>query len=226
MKALITGATRGIGEAISKELASRAYDLLIIARNESDLQRLAADLVDLGAGQVEYIAADLSSTSDRSDVLNSLSGDFDVLVNNLGVYDMTPVNQITSGLMHKQFCTNFYPAIDITQKLVPSLIERKGNIIFISSVAAENLVDDAAAYSLSKAVLKDYIELLRRNIKSQGVKVSEIIPGPVNTSSWDDVEAPKDEFIQTEDIVAVLRTIISSDKRISIDKININSIKH
>lgn len=226
MKALVTGATRGIGEAISRELASRAYDLLIIARNESDLQRLATDLVELGAVEVEYIATDLSSTSDRAEVLESLSGDFDVLVNNLGIYDMTPVNEITSGLMHQQFCTNFYPAIDITQKLIPSLSERKGNIIFISSVAAENLIDEAAAYSLSKAVLKDYIQLLRRNLKPSGVKVSEIIPGPVNTSSWDGIEAPKDEFIQTEDIVAVLRTILSSDKRISIDKININSIKH
>ncbi len=226
MKALITGATRGIGRAICEHLAAKAYDLTIISRNEKDLQNLATDLVEIGAGEVNYFAADLSSSADRQELITSLDQDFNLLVNNVGLYDMTVTSEIFSGKMHEQLSINFYPALDITNALIPSIKSKNGMIVFIGSVAAKTLIKEAAAYSLSKSILSNYVELLQKEHKGTGLKVAEIIPGPVNTSSWDGIEAPKEEFVQTRDVVEAFNTIISTNKNINIDRIEISSVKH
>jgi short-subunit dehydrogenase len=227
VKVLITGATRGIGRAIANEFAEKAYDLVIVSRNEKDLLEAAGDLIEIGANNVEYIVADLTKPSEKAELLESLDTPIDVLINNMGAYDVTSTEELSSGILHSQFSANLYPAIDITNHVLKGMKEKgTGNIIFIGSVAADNLIEEASAYSIAKLALSAYADLLRKKMKGSNIKIAEIIPGAVNTSSWDGIDAPTHEFIPTRDIVEVMKIILSTSKQVQIDKIYLNPVKH
>lgn len=224
MKALITGATRGIGKAISEFLASEGYELILIARSEEVLISLAGELVELGSPYVEYIAADLSTSQGRADVLDVLEGDVDLLINNLGIFHEVEVNQISSGILHEQMCKNVYPAVDLTQSVYNQMLDKnRGTIIFIGSITSEVPMAHASAYTLSKSLLSNYVSMLQNQSKQTRVRVSEIIPSAINTSSWDGIEAPKEQFLQEADLVAAVKSIIFADSNVVIDRIQLSS---
>lgn len=224
MKALITGASRGIGRAIAHYLASEGYELILIARGEDSLVELAGILVEEGSPYVEYIVADLSTSQGRADVLSALEGDIDLLINNLGIFHEIEVNQISSGVLHDQMCKNVYPAIDLTQVIYNQMLEKnQGTIIFIGSITSEVPMAHASAYTLSKSLLSNYISMLQEHAKTNRLRVSEIIPSAVNTSSWDGIEAPKEQFLQEADLVAAVKSVIFADSNVVIDRVQLSS---
>lgn len=224
MKALVTGATRGVGRAIAEFLAREGYELILIARSEDILIDLAGSLVELGSPYVEYLSADLGTSQGRLDVLNSLEGDIDLLINNLGVFHQIESSQISSGILHKQMCLNVYPAIDLTQAIYNQMIQKEaGMIIFIGSITSEAPMAHASAYSLAKGLLSNYVRMIQEESKKNKVRISEIIPAAINTSSWDGIDAPKEQFLQERDVVAAVKSIIFADSNVVVDRIQLSS---
>lgn len=224
MKALITGATRGIGKAIAECLAKEVYEIVLVARSEADLITLAGELVEKGSPYVEYVAVDLSTSKGRADLIGSLEGDLDLLVNNIGLFHEVNADQISSGVLHEQMCANVYPAIDLSHAVLDSMkAKSSGSIVFIGSIVSETNLAYAAAYTLTKSLLSNYVEMIREELKSSPIRISEIIPTAVNTSSWEGIQAPKDQFLQTTDIVEAFKSIIFAHPNVSVDRIQISS---
>jgi short-subunit dehydrogenase len=223
MKAVISGATRGIGRAIAEKLAIQGFDLVLMARNEKALTLCKLELSKPNI-TVEYVAIDFSKES-YVEVLAQNSSLFEkttLLVNNLGIYSMQNAADIELVKLKDQMQLNLYSAISLTQNILDSSGSALKNIINIASVMSIRATSFAADYSISKHAFKAWNDALREELRSKNMKVSAIFPGSVNTSSWDGIEADRSEMIQAEDIAECVSCILKMKSRTLLEEIHIS----
>ncbi|MFT5666903.1 MAG: short-subunit dehydrogenase [Vicingaceae bacterium] len=223
MKAVISGATRGIGRAIAEKLAIQGFDLVLMARNEKALTLCKLELSKPNI-TVEYVAIDFSKES-YVEVLAQNSSLFEkttLLVNNLGIYSMQNAADIELVKLKDQMQLNLYSAISLTQNILDSSGSALKNIVNIASVMSIKATSFAADYSISKHAFKAWNDALREELRSKNMKVSAIFPGSVNTSSWDGIEADRSEMIQAEDIAECVSCILKMKSRTLLEEIHIS----
>jgi short-subunit dehydrogenase len=189
--ALITGASRGIGEAIARDLAQRGYALVLAARTAGDLTQLAGELSRSGAPALP-VPADLRRLEDL-DRLARLAlnryGRVDVVVHNAGISGMgKPFATTPPTYRDDILATNLIAPIELTRLLLPGMLARKsGSMIFIGSVAGHIGMPGSALYSTTKFGLRGFCDSLRREVAEQGVNVTLISPGFIATAMTTDV---------------------------------------
>lgn len=226
MKAVISGATRGIGKAIAMKLAELGYDLVILARDQKDLHQSKLELSKWNV-EVQTVAIDLADEKVESK-LEATSTTFEgtsILVNNLGVYSMQNVMEIDLSKLKEQMSVNLYSAIALTQQILNN--DAKGelkNVVNIGSVMSINAVSVAADYSMSKHAFKAWNDALREDLRTKGKKVSAIYPSSVNTSSWDGLDVDRSEMIQAEDIAEMVECVINMKKNTLLEEIHVSPI--
>lgn len=180
---LVTGASAGIGAALSLELARRGYNLVITARRGDRLEQLADELRSLGVA-VLTVAADLAdpTTAERL-VAEALSrfGGVDVLVNNAGIGLPTLFADGDPEDLRRQIEINFVAPLLLTREMLPLLIERRGTVINIGSAITAVANSGLGAYGATKAGLAYWNDAIRRELRHKGVKVCLVEPGPVKT---------------------------------------------
>jgi len=181
---LITGASRGIGEAAAVELARRGARLAIAARSESALQRVARRLNTNGS-EVHVIPTDVSKEAEVRAMVASAEealGGLDVLVNNAGLGLSGPVKDIKPEDFRYIIEVNVVAALVATQAALPAMLRRKaGHIVNVGSVASHIATPKLGGYSASKFALKALSDAMRMELRSRGIKVSLICPGLIKT---------------------------------------------
>lgn len=205
---LITGSTKGMGNAIARKFASHSYDLVLIARSDKDLQEQKKNLIDDFNINIHCISADLSEKKQISKIIDQLSELNivpDILVNNLGVYQMSNILDESDTCMEKIMNLNFYPGYYLTKALLPMMIERdSGHIFSICSYANIHPVKDAFAYSVSKYAVYGFIKTLRETLLNTNIKSTAVIPGSTLTTSWEGTTISEERFILVEDIAETI----------------------
>ena len=227
MNILISGATRGIGKAIAEKLASKNHKLHLIARNISDLESLKAKL-DNETVQHKTFSFDLSDIDTvNKELIELIEVDqFDVIVNNLGIFETNPADQIEIEALKKLMDLNLYSAINLTNLFISQLKKKEqGTIINIGSVMSHLAAPFAANYSITKHAFKGWNDSLREELRQSGIKVCAILPGAVNTSSWDGIEVNRDSMIQPEDIAELVETVLSMNYNTMVDEIKVSPLK-
>lgn len=184
--ALITGASRGIGEAIARTLARRGYALVLAARSQEALHALAEQLRPAGV-PVLVVPTDLSDPAQvRQLAREALThyGRVDLLINNAGVGgNLAVVAQLQDADVDQLLSVNLHAPITLTRAILPSMLERRsGTIIFIGSVAGHIGIPRSSIYSTSKFGLRGFAASLRREMLSHGVGVTVIAPGFIDTA--------------------------------------------
>lgn len=183
MHALVTGASAGIGEAIARRLAGAGYDLTLVARRESELQRVAASLP--GGVESKCVVADVSAVEELGALISKAEnalGPVDVLVNNAGVQIVAPTHEVPPDAGESLLAINVFAPFRLTLAVLPGMLERgRGTIVDIASVAALAPTLGMYHYSASKAALAAASEALRAEVAPQGVHVVTVYPGPVDT---------------------------------------------
>jgi|TARA_B110000879_G_scaffold37934_1_gene52935 short-subunit dehydrogenase len=216
MKAIVSGATKGIGKAITLALAGKGYDLGLGARNLEELNFLRNEIQALYP-DIEVItkSVDFSQKHETRNFAETFLhhwGDIDILVNNVGVYEEDNLDNLNENDLMKMFNVNFFSAMRLTQPFLPEFKKRKsGHIINICSVLSKKVRKKAVSYSLSKQALYGYTKILRNELRNYDVKVTAILPGSTNTASWDGLDAPVDEFVQPEDVANGVLMAIQSN---------------
>lgn len=216
MKAIVSGATKGIGKAITLALAGEGYDLGLGARNLQELDLLRKEIQALYP-DIEVItkSVDFSQKHETRNFAETFLhhwGDIDILVNNVGVYEEDNLDELNESALMKMFNVNFFSAMRLTQPFLPEFKKRKsGHIINICSVLSKKVRKKAVSYSLSKQALYGYTKILRNELRNYDVKVTAILPGSTNTASWDGLDAPVDEFVQPEDVANGVLMAIQSN---------------
>ena len=226
MKAVISGATRGIGKAIRVKLAELGYDLVLLARNKEELEHCKSELSKANV-MVEYIAIDLAhrDVEQKLSEFASIFENTNILVNNLGVYSMQNVADITLSKLKSQMDVNLYSAIALTQQVLKQNVEGNvKNIVNIASVMSLKSVSFAVDYSMSKHAFKAWNDALREELRTRAIKVSAIFPGSVNTSSWDGIDVDRSEMIQAEDIAEIVSCILAMKKSTLLEEIHVSPL--
>ena len=182
--ALVTGAGRGIGRAISLALAGAGARVTAVSRTASELDTLVREIERVG-GQAVAHAADLTRGQDcEAAVARAVQahGGLRILVNNAGVGGFVPVAETSDETWETIFATNVTAPFRLTRAALPHLAKQGGEIFMISSLAGVNPTANLAAYSASKAALDHFSRCLMLEVRHQGIKVTTVAPGSVDTS--------------------------------------------
>ena len=180
--ALVTGATSGIGEATVRALVASGWRCVATGRRKD---RLDALVEELGADKVHAASFDVRDEAARDAALSGLPDAFaaiDLLVNNAGLaLGTAPAQSADLDQWKTMIETNVTALASITHKLLPALIERKGAVINVSSVAATYPYPGGNAYGGTKAFVRQFSLGLRADLHGTGVRVCSIEPGMVET---------------------------------------------
>ncbi|WP_019929698.1 oxidoreductase [Nocardia sp. BMG111209] len=181
--AVVTGASRGIGLAVAQALAAEGVRVLGAARTISpELEKVSAATV----------SADLSTAEGATAVIGAALaelGGIDILVNNVGGGDADELRlggflDIDDVQWRKLFDLNLFSAVRTTRAALPSLLERRGAIVNVSSINAHLPAGGPVGYSEAKAALTNLGKRLSEEFGPRGVRVNTVSPGPVGTPLW------------------------------------------
>jgi NADP-dependent 3-hydroxy acid dehydrogenase YdfG len=181
--ALVTGASAGIGHATAIALAREGATIIATARREPELKALAAECARFGAsaGKVRTLAGDLENTAFVTE-LGAFSAEADILVNNAGVLTYAPLLELTDAQIDVMFRINVLASIKVSRVMGAAMVARKrGHIVVMTSLSARNVNRLAVAYAATKHAMSAVAKGLRIELKSSGIKVTEIAPGMVDT---------------------------------------------
>lgn len=182
-RAVVTGASQNIGEALATELAARGYSLIITARREDLLNKLAARLTDRYRVTVEVQPADLADPAERARLCDKLATrPISILCANAGTATFGPVADLDPAGEKAQVQLNAVAVHDLTLAVLPGMIKRgAGGILISGSAAGNSPIPYNATYAATKAFANTFSESLRGEVRKHGVHVTLLAPGPVRT---------------------------------------------
>jgi 3-oxoacyl-[acyl-carrier protein] reductase len=225
--AVVTGASKGIGAAIAKELAAAGASVVVnYASSKEGADKVVAEIKSKGgsaiavqgnvalAKDVEYIFAETKKEYDR----------LDILVNNAGIYEMVPLEQTTEESFHKQFNINVLGLILATKEAVKHLGPEGGSIINIGSVVSRITPPNSVVYSATKGAVDAVTGVLAKELGPRKIRVNSLNPGLIETEGTHtagfigsdfqksiEAEAPLRRIGQPGDIASVAVFLASDD---------------
>ena len=216
--AIVTGSTKGIGRAIAEALLRAGMNVCVSARKIEEIERTVRELEDVGEGGVTGAACDVRDYEEVRALFEHAVAEFggvDVLVNNAGVGIYKPVEEISPEEFRAVLETNLFGVFYCTREAIPLMKKRGGGyIVNISSLAGTNAHPRMAAYNASKFGLNGFSEALMQEVRHDGIKVSYVMPGSVNTEfGGDTVSEEKSWQLQPEDVARVVTDLLAHDER-------------
>jgi short-subunit dehydrogenase len=184
--ALITGASAGIGREFARQLAGRAGSLVLVARRLDRLEELRDELTKKDPNlNVHCRAVDLSQANEIEELCAWLDREkiaIDFLINNAGLGDRGTFATADPRRVSEMMMVNIVALTMLTRALLPAMIERKrGGILNVSSTAGFLPIRKLAVYAASKAYVTSFSEGIRGEVRKQGIAVTALCPGPVDT---------------------------------------------
>jgi NAD(P)-dependent dehydrogenase (short-subunit alcohol dehydrogenase family) len=180
-KALVTGATSGIGRAIALRLGRDGAEVVVHGRDRERGQEVV-DAISADGGQARFIAADVGDAAAVTRLAEE-AGDVDILVNNAGFSWFGPTPDLDAETFDAMFASNVRSAYLLVAALAPKMAARgSGSIVNLSSMAAQVGLAGGAAYSATKASLSAMTRSWAAEFSPSGVRVNAIAPGPVFTA--------------------------------------------
>lgn len=207
--AVISGGSRGIGKAIASALAARGFGICLLARDAEALRKTSMELqANFPKVEVLHYALNLADKKACANLfleLNAKWPQVDILVNNAGSFQPGNLMEEEDGLFEAMLESNLFSAYHLTRTIYPLL--QKGNlkmIYNICSTASLQAYPRGGSYGIAKFGMLGFSRNLRLELAEQGYRVSAILPGPVLTDSWGDIDLPKERFMMPEDIAQVV----------------------
>ncbi len=216
--AIITGATKGIGRGIAEALARENVNVCISSRNTNDVALATEALNKVGDGSVVGFVCDVRDQAQVKSLFERTTaelGGVDILINNAGIGMFRPVEEMSPEDFRAILETNLFGVFHCCHEAIPLMKKRGGGyIINISSLAGANPHPRMAAYNASKFGLNGFSEALMQEVRHDGIKVSYIMPGSVNTEFGGDAPSDKNSWqLQPADIARVVLDLLHHDER-------------
>jgi len=181
----ITGASSGIGEALTYAYAQQGARLILSSRNKKALEKVKEACAHTQS-EIHILPLDLSKLKTLNKKANQalkIGGKIDVMVHNAGVASRDLATNIGLGTDQKIMNTNYFGAVALTKALLPSMMERKsGHFVVVSSVSGIYGVPKLSSYSASKHALHGFFESLRAEVTKDNIKITMAVPGFVRTN--------------------------------------------
>ncbi len=224
-KALITGASAGLGFSFAKQLAQRGFDLVLLARRRDRLQSVAAKLKADYNIQCEIIPADLSEINDirRAADFIKQSDPLDVLINNAGFATIGNFIDVPLEKTMRMFHLHMEASVLLTHAALQGMLKRKrGAIINVSSVAAFTLTPGNVMYDATKAFLKTFSENIQLEVRDDGIRIQALCPGFTHTefhevgdfSNFDRSIVPDALWMSADEVTTLSLAAIENDQSV------------
>jgi 3-oxoacyl-[acyl-carrier protein] reductase len=185
--AVVTGASKGIGAAIAKQLASEGASVVVnYATSREGADRVVSEIKKNG-GKAVTVQADMAKKSDVGrlfDEAKKAFGRLDVLINNAGIYEFAPLDTISEENFHKQFDINVLGLIFASQEAAKYFGPEGGSIVNISSIASTLTPPNSVVYSGTKAAVDATTKVLAKELGPKKIRVNAVNPGMVDTEGW------------------------------------------
>ena len=206
--ALVTGATQGIGLAITRALAHEGCTLVVCGRNPQKLRRVEAELT---RKRIEVLAhpCDVRDDHSVSDLLKRVRQNFrrlDILINNAGIaHASRPVSKLSASDWNDVIATNLTGMFLVTKAALP-LMKPGAVIVNNLSIAAKRVFPGSSAYNASKHGALGFTNTLREELREQGIRVIALLPGATNTRIWETLwpQAPRQKMISPDTVARAL----------------------
>jgi short-subunit dehydrogenase len=190
---IVTGASSGIGEVTAISLAQLGAKVVLAARNENKLIELVKKIESKGDKAIS-IKTDISREKDVINLINTTISKWDridILISNAGQYIQGLVTDINELDFQNSFSVNFYSSLFLVKHTVPLMSVRKsGHIVFINSLDAKKGIVGDGPYVVAKCALNGFGDILRQEVKKDGIKVLTVYPGRVDTPMIQELKVP------------------------------------
>jgi NADP-dependent 3-hydroxy acid dehydrogenase YdfG len=218
--ALITGGSRGIGRAITRELHARGWKLFLVGQDPARIRSAATDLssvigsvaVDLGSGATgaEQVAREFTS----------ISASLDLLVLNAGIFIEEPLSAVHESTFARNMAVNLDANVYLTKALLPCLMRgTKPRVIIIGSTAAYEAYPLVPTYGVAKWALRGFALNLRHELRSSRIGVSFVSPGGTYTDMWAGAELEPNRLLEAHDIAHIVATIPELSEQAVVDEV-------
>ena len=186
-RAVISGSTAGIGFAIAKGLAEAGAAVVINGRQESAVKDAVKQLTQAVAGaKADGVAADLAKPEGVAEFLRR-AGTADILVNNVGIFEPKPFDEITDADWQRFFDVNVMSGIRLSRHFLPAMRAKNwGRVVFISSESALNIPTEMIHYGMTKTAQLAVARGLAQAMAGTGVTVNAVLPGPTRSKGVGD----------------------------------------
>ncbi|GAB3947481.1 mycolate reductase [Corynebacterium tapiri] len=197
-RAVVTGASQGIGEAIARRLAAYGHNLLLVARREEVLENIAEQLRSAHGVAVDVVACDLSREDEVTRLIDVLkTTEVNILVNSAGIASFGPFLEQDWDYETNQFNLNATAVFRLTHAVVHDMVARgEGAICNVGSAAGNIPIPNNATYVFTKAGVNSFTESLHYELKGTGVTCTLLAPGPVR-----EAEIPEEEQTIVDKVV-------------------------
>jgi short-subunit dehydrogenase len=220
---VVTGGTKGIGRAIAEKFASKNFDVVVSARNQSELDLMKNDLVKKFGASVFVQSVDMSkkdAVAKFSTFILSLNRTIDVLINNAGYFIPGEISEEKDGTLESMIESNLYSAYNMTRGVVKKMKEtRTGHIFNMCSIASIEAYPNGGSYAISKFALLGFSKCLREELKPHAIRVTAVMPGATRTASWEGTELPDERFMSAEDVAESVFAAYSLSPRSVVEEI-------
>jgi 3-oxoacyl-[acyl-carrier protein] reductase len=227
--AVVTGASKGIGAEIARELAAAGAAVVVnYATSRDGADKVVGEIIGSG-GKAVAVQGDVAKAGDVERLFAETKrtfGPIDVLVNNAGVYQLSPIEQISEEEFHREFNTNVLGVLFATREAVKHFGPSGGSIINLGSVVSRIAPPDSAIYVATKSAVEGITRVLAKELGSRKIRVNSINPGVVETEGTHSAgiigsdfereavrQTPLGRFGQPADIAPVVVFLASEDAR-------------
>jgi len=218
--AVVTGASRGIGLAIARTLASEACSVVVSGRNQEAIEKAAAKIRAASSADARILSVvcdvrDAHTVERMFATVRDQFGGLDILINNAGISQSAALVEETSIELWREIIDINLTGTFLCSRAAIPLIRRGGTILNIISVAARDCFAGYSAYNASKAGALGFTRTLREELKPKGVRVTAFLPGATDTEIWQQVmpDAPRDKMIEAESVARfVLEAVVLSPR--------------
>jgi NAD(P)-dependent dehydrogenase (short-subunit alcohol dehydrogenase family) len=216
-RALVTGATSGIGRSVALALARDGADVVVHGRSEARGTETVREIVATG-GKASFVPADLADSADVRWLANEV-GDVDILINNAGIALFAPTAEFEIAGFDAMYATNVRAPFFLVARMAPAMAaQAHGCIVSLSSMAGGVGLVGGAAYGATKAALEAMTRAWAAEYSGSGVRVNAVAPGPVYTPTPSGPEfiselgdtTPMHRASQPEEIAEVIAFLVSS----------------
>lgn len=226
--ALVTGASSGIGRATARALAAEGAAVAVAARREEKLQELAADIESDG-GRALVVPTDVRDESAVTETVEATVeslGGLDILVNNAGVARSSLVDRTSPEAYRLEVEVNLLGAMYATHAALSVMLDAgRGHVVNVSSSNAVNPPAGGSGYNATKAGLNTFSETLRREVTTQGIRVTLVMPGRVVTemASWEEWDG---QPLDADDVARAIVYAVGEPAHVSVNELIIRPTDH
>lgn len=227
-RALVTGASRGIGAATARALAAAGASVALAARSRPALEALAGDL---GGGLV--VPGDLTALADVDATITAVrewaGGAPDIVVCNAGFFPFAPIAETAPAAVRESLALHVEAPFRLVQAFLPDMRTRgSGDIVTVGSTADRQAFPGNAAYSAGKFGARALHEVLRAETRGSGVRAILVSPGAVDTGIWNPVEEllghglpARSAMLATDDVARAICFAVSQPPHVAVDELRL-----